>query len=107
MVLAINWRHRMGVQSVRAKFRVQSITVTQKTKYNPDTQISEPDGNSISVEAHPVAGVDNKRWADATPGGAFRIHIDNEEAGRFFRPGQYLYLDITEAPEKDPDQPAT
>lgn len=91
----------MATKKVVAKFRVQSVTLYEKTKWDEATQRSVPNGYQRQLVCFAMMDQANKAWADASPGGEFKITIDNDTAGQFFRPGQCLYLEITEAPEKD------
>jgi hypothetical protein len=68
--------------SVRAKFRVYSVT-----DY----------GNQKQVTLSAVAdnGGSNKSWAKYTPSGELKMTIDNPEASDQFAPGQHFFLDFT------------
>ena len=73
--------------AVRAKFKVNSITTTEY---------------GIEAKASPVYSDkgENASFAKATPSGDLRLVIDKSTAAAdFFKVGQFLYLDISEAPK--------
>ena len=71
--------------SVRAKFRVHSVTPTSS--------------ESQSVALHPVysGSEENKSFSKYTPSGELRMDISNPALIGFFEPGKEYYLDITPA----------
>jgi hypothetical protein len=71
----------MGM-SIRAKFHCSTAT---KNEYG-----------QVIYEFYAAHGKGNEDWAKATPGGNFKIHIDNPSA-QIFVPGKDYLLDITEA----------
>lgn len=77
--------------TVRAKFKVQSVTMTahwQKDK-----------GHLGTVKLHPVTGdsPENKAFYEATPGGSIDIGTINKEALELFQIGREFYVDFTPA----------
>lgn len=80
---------------MRAKFYVSAVAD------------NAPQGGKVvskSVTMFAVGGIDNKKWAEYTPGGSLQMTIDNPAliGEKFpFKAGSYVYLDISEAPEKD------
>jgi len=72
--------------SVRAKFIVDSVTITGK---------GEDRGYSIVMR--PVVGTseENKSFYKWTPGGSLQLSTINLKAGEQFEPGKEYYLDFT------------
>lgn len=83
--------------SVRAKFKVQSIT--QSAHWD-----RSKGGSLYTVQLNPVtSGSDeNKRFFEATPGGEIKLSVVSEEVGKRFPIGAEFYVDFTPA-----DQQAT
>lgn len=77
--------------SVRAKFFVQSIT-TSKRWNGP--------GTMGTVKLAPVSGSseENKRFYEASPGGAIELGTINADALAQFEIGKEYYVDFTPAP---------
>lgn len=74
--------------SVRAKFRVSSITdwgQSREIKLNAVYETDEQKG----------ADPENVRFAKATPSGEFKMMVDNPGAYEQFAFGQEWYLDMT------------
>lgn len=84
---------------VRAKFRVQAIKEMASWQ-NAEHTMSEVQLNAVADEA-------NKTWARYTPGGEFKITIDNPEALKAFKLGQCYFVDFTEAPAKESEEKAS
>lgn len=77
--------------TVRAKFKCANTT-TMETEY----------GKFKTVEFNPVmsGSEENKVFAKATPGGSFKLQIDESTpAFNHFKPSVEYYIDITEAPK--------
>lgn len=74
--------------SVRAKFRVQSITMNGSDE--------EPNFN---VTLYPVTAdtEENKRYWKWTPGGMIQLTTINEAAAKEFTPGDEFYVDFSKA----------
>ena len=75
--------------SVRAKFKVQSITLDMS--------------DSRTVKLHAVTGNGeeddpNADWSKWTPSGEISMHITNPAAFEQFKVGTEFYVDFTEAP---------
>jgi len=72
--------------SVRAKFRVSSIT--------------HYEGSNTSVKLAPVVGgsEENKRFYKYTPGGLIELSTVNEESAAQFKVGAEYYVDFTLVP---------
>lgn len=79
--------------TVRAKFKVQSIT--QQANWNPS-----PGRESLyTVNMQPVTSgsEENKEFYAATPGGQIQLSVVNEEVGKQFPIGAEIYVDFTPA----------
>jgi hypothetical protein len=76
--------------NVRAKFKVQSVTHT------------EANGSTIVMGA--IHGNDNKTWSKWTPSGTLTLQCCNPGATEQFKPGACVFLDLSEAPEKESDE---
>lgn len=76
--------------TVRAKFRVQSITETKHWE--------SAKGNLFTIQMNPVSsGSDeNKRFFEATPSGEIKMAVQNE-VGKRFPVGAEFYVDFTPA----------
>ena len=76
--------------TVRAKFKVQSITHT--ARWNGPGQMS-------TIKLHPVtSGSDeNKAFYEATPSGSIDIGVVPEAVAERFAIGQEFYVDFTPA----------
>jgi hypothetical protein len=75
--------------TVRAKFKVQSITRREHW--------DKSKGEIHSIDLAPVtSGSDeNKEFYAATPGGSIKLDTINEAAGNQFKLGQEFYVDFT------------
>lgn len=80
--------------NVRAKFFVESVT---------EQTSQESDWRARTIKARPVMGEANKQWSAASPSGQLELMITNAAAFEQFKAGQFLYVDFSEAPEKDPE----
>lgn len=81
--------------SVRAKFRVTSITETEANRTNEA-------GEKVfqkTVKLSPVYGnnEENKRFFESTPTGFMELGILNANASNQFTPGKEFYVDFTAA----------
>ncbi|GAB3099717.1 hypothetical protein G8770_03575 [Aestuariicella hydrocarbonica] len=70
--------------SVRAKFKVQSVT-------------KDANGHSVKLEPVTCGSVENERFFKWTPCGSIQIGTLNEEAANQFEPGKEFYVDFTQA----------
>jgi hypothetical protein len=70
--------------SVRAKFRVQSIT-----QYD--------NGRSIKLSPVTSGSKENEQFYKWTPGGSIELSTVNEEAAKQFGIGKEFYIDFTDA----------
>jgi hypothetical protein len=79
------------MKSVRAKFKVQSITTTLHWQADK--------GHMGTVRLQPVSGGsdENKRFYEATPAGQIELGTLNQEALAMFVIGQEFYVDFTPA----------
>jgi hypothetical protein len=77
--------------NVRAKFRV--------------TSVEHHEGDQSTVNLAAVHGADNRTWTKWTPSGSLRLCITNPGATEQFKPGQHVFIDFSEAPEKESDEP--
>lgn len=77
--------------SVRAKFKVESIT---RQKHWDKTK-----GDIISIKLDPVVGgsSENAEFYAATPSGSINLSTLNEQAGNQFDLGAEYYIDFTKA----------
>lgn len=84
--------------TVRAKFKVQSITETE--------------GGLKTANLHPVYGNsgdpndENTKFFKATPSGQIQLGVMNDMASRHFKPAREFYVDFTPCDEAG-EQPAT
>jgi hypothetical protein len=78
------------MMNVRAKFQVQSVMHLQ--------------GGQAEVKLTAVHGNDNRTWTKWSPSGELRLSITNPSATEQFSPGAYVFLDFSEAPEKESDE---
>jgi hypothetical protein len=78
--------------NVRAKFYIESVT---------EIRSQGSDWKAKSIKARPVMGEANKQWSEASPSGSLELMITNPKAYEQFQAGQFVYLDFSEAPEKD------
>ncbi len=76
--------------NVRAKFKVVSV----KHLENDQSQ----------VELAAIHGADNRQWSKWTPSGNLTMSITNPEATAQFKPGSCVFLDFSEAPEKESEE---
>ena len=70
--------------SVRAKFRVESVTKFEH-------------GNSVKLSPVTAGSKENDSFFHYTPFGAIEIGTINEEAAKQFVPGAEFYVDFTKA----------
>lgn len=77
--------------TVRAKFKVQSIT--RNLHWEPSK------GEVHTIKLAPVGGnsEENKAFYSATPGGSIDLQTVNEVAGNQFELGKEYYVDFTPA----------
>ena len=70
--------------TVRAKFKVESITSTE---------------NGASIELRPVisGSEENEKFFKWTPGGSIQMSTINEAAAEQFKPGAEFYVDFIKA----------
>jgi hypothetical protein len=73
--------------SVRAKFVVDSIT-----------KFAGSYANIKLVARYDSSIPEDKRFAEATPNGAFEMTVTNPAVIEQMQPGKIFYLDFTEAP---------
>ena len=73
--------------SLRAKFQVWEVTQRIGVQEVALTAVYGKDGTA------------NQQWSKATPAGKLTMTITNEAAWDHFKPGDYVWLDLTEAPE--------
>lgn len=78
---------------VRAKVRVTKITKT--------TAWGAGQHDTDEVTMIPVSDDANKTWSKWTPGGEFRMQINNPEALNQFKIGQAYFVDFVEAPQTE------
>jgi hypothetical protein len=76
--------------NVRAKFKV--------------TSVEHMEGGQASVKLTAVHGNDNRTWTKWTPSGELRLSITNPGATEQFKPGAFVFLDFSEAPEKESEE---
>lgn len=78
------------VMSVRAKFKVQSVT--------------ESEGGLKTANLTPVTSgsPENERFFKWTPGGQIQLGTINPDAAAQFVPGRQFYVDFTPADEVQP-----
>ncbi len=76
--------------NVRAKFKV--------------TSVEHFEGGQASVKLTAVHGADNRTWSKWTPSGDLRLSITNPTATEQFKPGACLFIDFSEAPEKESEE---
>lgn len=79
----------MGVQSVRAKFRVNQVRDV----------LSGDDVVAKDIQMWPITGgsAENDAFFEATPSGEVTMRVKNPVAAEFFKQGQELYVDFTPA----------
>jgi hypothetical protein len=70
--------------TVRAKFRVESVTRTTS-------------GSTINMQPVISGSPENESFYRYTPGGSLLLSTVNEEAAKQFEPGREYYLDFTPA----------
>lgn len=78
------------ITTTRCKFRCDSVETFQ---YGETAKLS-----AVRDDATP----ENRRFAQASPGGKFEILVSNPAVRGFFKPGSDYYLDVTEAPKNVP-----
>lgn len=79
--------------TVRAKVQVQSIT---HHMWN---------AKAATVKLAPVYDTkNNKSWSEATPSGSIELTITNPAALAQFELGKFLFVDFSDAPEKEADE---
>lgn len=78
------------MSSVRAKFKVNSIT--RQAGWNGCKEVH-------TIKLSPVTGGsdENRRFYAATPGGQIELSVVTEEVGREFDIGAEFYVDFTPA----------
>lgn len=76
--------------NVRAKFQVRSI--------------KHMTGGLAEVELLAVHGADNRTWSKWTPSGVMSLSITNSAATEQFVPGKCVFIDFSEAPDKESDE---
>jgi hypothetical protein len=76
--------------NVRAKFQVKSVT-------------NHLAGNT-QVHLEAIHGADNRAWSKATPSGSLQMNITNEGAASQFKLGSFVFLDFSDAPEKETEE---
>lgn len=72
------------IKKTRAKFTCNSVTDYGQTQ-------------EVKLTAVTGGGKENEKFWRYTPGGEIRLHIDNPEAAKMFKPGQEYYIDIAPA----------
>lgn len=76
------------MQSVRAKFTVETVTSHRWNK----------NAKTVKLFAQYDDGIEeNRRFAQATPSGCIEIQIDNPAAADFFELGKSVYVDFSAA----------
>lgn len=70
---------------VRAKFKVESITVGES---------ADPDAVNCTVNLRAAYGPGNEAWSKWTPSGELRMHVTNPEAAAQFKVGRSYYVDF-------------
>lgn len=73
-------------QTIRAKFRCETATGDQQV------------GQDIELTAVTDGSEENKSFAQYTPSGVLRMHVDNPETVGFFEQGKEYVIDISPAP---------
>ena len=81
------------IMQVRAKFAVQSITLTKHW--------DKSKGHIATIKLNPVGGdsAENKAFYEATPCGSIELGTINEAAAAAFELGAEYYVDFTPAPK--------
>jgi hypothetical protein len=87
--------------SVRAKFKVTSITRSESSRRNQETGQYDP-CELHSIEMSPVFGNgdpnhENTKFWEASPSGHLKLGCVNEEAAKQFELGKEYYIDFTPA----------
>lgn len=90
------------MSSVRAKFKVDSITLLGGTKAekNGDGEIDYVPCEMRSIRMTPVYGNgdpehENTKFWQASPGGSLEMNVMNADAAAVFELGKEYYLDFT------------
>jgi hypothetical protein len=81
---------------VRAK--VVCTEITKRTTWGGGAHESD------EVTLSPVSDDANKTWSKWTPGGSFKMLVNNPEALNQFKIGQHYFVDFTLAPAKEADE---
>ena len=86
--------------SVRAKFKVSTITRMQGSRRNDDGKYVPCEMQSIKLNA--VYGGDdasheNRKFWDATPSGELTLNVIHADAGNYFELSEEYYLEFTKA----------
>jgi len=76
--------------NVRAKFKV--------------TSVQHNEGGVVGVSLTAIHGADNRTWSKWTPSGSLTMTITNPDASSQFVPGKCVFLDFSEAPDKESDE---
>lgn len=79
--------------NVRAKFFVNEVT---------EFRSQGSDWRGVRVKASAAMGKGNEAWSEASPSGSLELQITNMAAAEQFKPGSYVYLNFTEAPDVEP-----
>ena len=86
------------MNQTRAKFRVDSVQITEMQVYNKATQ--EMKATQVAtIILHPVTGAskENEEFYASTPGGEIKLDIVNLPAAIIFKQGKEVYVDFTPA----------
>lgn len=86
-------------KTVRAKFRVQSITRMAGTRYDLEEKKYVPQEQQV-IRLQPVyddGNPENKAFYAATPSGSIELGVVTAEAGSHFELEQSYYVDFTKA----------
>ncbi len=84
--------------TTRAKFRVDSVHLSEESIYNSEIRDSELK-KVATIVLHPVTGEskENKEFYASTPGGEIRLDILNLPAALMFTQGKEIYVDFSPA----------
>lgn len=77
--------------NVRAKFKVVSMTHLEN--------------DMATVDLMAIHGADNRTWSKWTPSGKLTMSITNRAASDQFVVGACVFLDFSEAPAKESEEP--
>ncbi len=81
--------------TTRAKFRVDSVRITEESVFDHETQ--QPVRKQVAtIELHPVTGAsaENEKFYASTPSCSITLNIVNLEAAVMFKQGEELYVDF-------------